>query len=92
MADTIRTAKDRFYKPGQYAPVSGLYVVHHGTGHRPDHEVTIILAEELPACRFCKAEVEYRVLEPASHITQDVDFAGPLRLVAAKTARATKAA
>lgn len=65
------------YKPGDKAPVSGIYVVTHA-GHRPPHEVLIIRGEELPACRTCKLEVVFEVVRAVNHLTHDMDLAGPV--------------
>ncbi len=70
----------RLYKPGEAAPVSGIYTVQHHA-HRENHEVVILRGEELPACRSCKAEVRFYVKHQASHVTHDWDFAGPGCLV-----------
>jgi hypothetical protein len=64
------------YKPGETAPVSGVYTVFH-QGHRENHEVVILRGEELPPCRGCKAEVRFQVKRQSSHVTHDWDFAGP---------------
>ncbi len=69
------------YAPGQFAPVTGIYTVHHATAHRATHLITVIRGEVLPPCRFCKAEVQYVLQQQASHVTHDIDFAGPTMLV-----------
>ena len=88
----ISITKPHVYKPGQYAPVTGSYLVHHAIGHRADHEATIIRTEEFPGCRVCRGDVQYTVLREVSHITHDPDFAGPTELVIARTARGAKSA
>ncbi len=70
----------RMYKPGETAPVSGIYTVLHQT-HRENHEVVILRGEELPFCRSCQVEVRFQVKQQASHVTHDWDFAGPGSLV-----------
>jgi hypothetical protein len=57
------------------APISGVYIVVHEL-HRQPHEVLIVRGEVLPACRVCKLEVRFRVMEAVSHLTHDWDFAG----------------
>lgn len=81
----LRISKRHVYKPGQYAPVSGIYLVHHGTGHRPDHAATIIRAEELPACVVCKGNVKYSILQHATHITHDADLTAPTAFLLSKS-------
>jgi len=70
-----RAARSR-YRPGDFAPISGLYEVHH-RDHREPHVVTIIRGETQPPCRECKGEVRFEVVQPASHVTHDWDFTGP---------------
>lgn len=69
------------FRPGDRAPVSGVYVAYHRIRHRDPHELLIIRGEELPACRICHSEVEFEVRRTASHVTHDWDFAGPVSLV-----------
>jgi hypothetical protein len=68
------------YSPGQSAPASGVYRVHHGTGHREDHDLIVIRGEEFAACRSCKGVVQFTLKKQASYITDDFDFAGPMEL------------
>jgi len=63
------------------APITGIYLVHHGTRHRDRHEVVIIRGEQLPTCRTCKLNVVFEIVRPISHITHDWDFSGPYNLV-----------
>lgn len=57
------------------APISGVYTVVHDL-HRAPHEALIVRGEVLPACRICKLDVRFRVVEAVSHLTHDWDFAG----------------
>lgn len=68
-------------RPGDLAPITGVYLVHHGIRHRDRHEVVIIRGEQLPTCRTCKLNVLFEILRPVSHITHDWDFSGPFNLV-----------
>src|SRR5215469_18321091 len=63
------------------APITGVYVVNHGTRHRERHEVVIIRGEQLPVCGACKLNVTYEIVRPISHITHDWDFSGPHNLI-----------
>jgi hypothetical protein len=68
-------ASSRHYKPGDIAPVSGIYAVIH-KGHRRRHEVLVIRGEEFPPCRTCKLEVVFEAIRTVEHLTHDFDFAG----------------
>jgi len=70
------TSKKKF-RPGELAPITGIYLVSHGTRHRERHEVVIIRGEQLPTCRTCKLNLSYEIVRPISHITHDWDFSGP---------------
>jgi len=75
-----RSAK-RVYKPGEIASVTGIYDVVH-VGHREPHKATLIRGEEFPVCRTCKTAVSFTIVQQASHVTHDWDFAGPkLRMI-----------
>jgi len=67
--------KERQYRPGELAPVSGKYEAIH-VEHRPSHQVLIIRGEQLPGCRTCKGGVRFTVIEVITHVTNDMDFAG----------------
>ena len=78
--------------PGQRAPVSGLYRVHHLRPHRGDHNVVILRAEELPACRLCRAHVQYVIEREALYITDDFDFVAPVAVILPPKKPAVRAA
>lgn len=84
-AKAAATKSRPHYTPGQNAPVTGLYRVHHGATHREDHDVVIIRGEEFPACRLCKGQVTYTIKQQASHITHDIDFTAPTALILTRT-------
>ena len=65
------------YRPGDLAPISGIYRVIHLTRHRGPHLAIIIRGEELPLCRNCQGDVEFEVVQTASHVTHDWDFTAP---------------
>ena len=71
------SAPKKRFRPGDLAPVTGIYLVRHSPQHRPPHEAVIVRGEQLPACRTCKTRISYEVLRMASHITHDWDFSGP---------------
>src|ERR1700739_1569561 len=79
-AKTSRTPRE--YKPGDIAPVSGIYHVDHGTHqgvigeHPPAHEALMIRGEEFPPCRPCRMNVVFQIVRPISHLTHDWDFSG----------------
>jgi PilZ domain len=74
---SVRPSSARSYRPGDLAPVSGVYRITHLTGHRQPHEALLLRGEELPHCRICRASVEFEVVRMTSHTTHDWDFAGP---------------
>lgn len=69
-------ASPRHYKPGDIAPVSGIYAVIHER-HRPPHEVLVIRGEEFPLCRTCQLDVVFEAIQTVEHLTHDLDLAGP---------------
>ena len=73
----MRSETPRKFRPGELAPVTGIYLVRHNPQHRPSHEAVIVRGETLPSCRTCKSRIIYEVLRTASHITHDWDFSGP---------------
>ena len=64
------------YAPGDFAPVTGIYAVVH-SAHRPEHRVVAIRGEHFPPCRQCSGNVRFYVIERVSHMTHDMDLAGP---------------
>ena len=72
----------RIFRPGDLAPISGVYLVTHGGAHREPHEAIVLRGEVLPACRTCRAAVVFQILRPTSHMNHDWDFAGPKALMA----------
>ena len=73
----MRSETPRKFRPGELAPVTGIYLVRHNPQHRASHEAVIVRGETLPPCRTCQSRIAYEVLRPASHITHDWDFSGP---------------
>lgn len=82
--------EDRAYKPGELAPISGVYNAVHAR-HRSPHEVLAIRGEEFPPCRICQLEVRFHMTHVASHMTHDLDLTGLLAPEAHQKSR-TKAA
>ena len=74
------TPKKKF-RPGDLAPITGIYLVIHGSRHRAPHEVVVIRGEPLPTCRSCRLNVSFEIVRQLSHITHDWDFSGPYNLV-----------
>ena len=54
------------YKPGQKAPVSGVYRVRHARRHRVMHDVTIARGDIFPLCRTCGDDVTFRLVHDGS--------------------------
>ena len=74
-------SQPKSYRPGDLAPVSGVYRVTHLTGHRNPHEAVLIRGEQLPTCRTCGPNVAFEVVHALSHVTHEWDFAGPQGLM-----------
>lgn len=70
-----------FYTPGQAAPLSGLYRVHHARKHRTDHNVVAISGDEFPGCRECTSAVRYTLQKQAAYINHDFDLSAPPEVV-----------
>ena len=66
----------RHYRPGEAAPISGVYKVTH-VSHRAPHEVLVIAGDEFPSCRTCKQEVFFDMVRALDYLLQEWDFAGP---------------
>ena len=77
----MQASTSKKFRPGEMAPITGVYRVEHGVRHRDQHEVVIIRGEQLPTCRECKLNVTFEILHPISHITHDWDFSGPHNLM-----------
>jgi hypothetical protein len=75
----VRKSQKKF-RPGELAPITGIYLVNHGLRHREPHEVVIIRGEILPACRTCKLNTQFEIVKVISHVTHDWDFSGPNNL------------
>lgn len=75
----VRKSQKKF-RPGELAPITGIYLVNHGSRHREPHEVVIIRGEILPACRSCKLNTQFDIVKVISHVTHDWDFSGPNNL------------
>lgn len=59
------------YRPGEAAPVGGIYEVIHAA-HRPPHEVILTAGEVLPVCRSCGDAVRFRLARRAEHANRDL--------------------
>ncbi len=51
---------EKWFRPGERVPASGVYVVSH-IDHRPDHEVTLLEGENFPPCAVCNDQVKFRL-------------------------------
>jgi hypothetical protein len=68
------------FRPGEKAPLSGVYrVVHHA--HRLPHDVTIEKTTVFPSCARCDTRVRFVFLQETHFVRDDYDF-GPPRKVA----------
>lgn len=66
-------SKRRVHLPGESVSVSGVYQVRHHR-HRLPHEATLLDGEVFPQCRYCRAEVRYRLVRGAERVEEDFDF------------------
>jgi hypothetical protein len=74
---TARPARGKvLYAPGDFAPVTGIYGAIHSE-HRPEHQVIAVRGERFPTCRKCHSAVRFYVVQRVSHMTHDMDLAGP---------------
>lgn len=72
-----KRSEREIHPPGVLAQISGIYRVTHLTRHRKSHLAVIIRGEQLPSCRTCKDNVRFELVQMASHVTHDWDFAAP---------------
>jgi hypothetical protein len=63
----------RRLEPGDIAPRSGVYRVHH-YAHRMPHLVIVLAGITLPKCKRCGEKVRFAPMVPAEPISTDVDF------------------
>ena len=66
---------ERAYRPGDEVPSSGIYRVSHKQ-HRPEHDALLTVSTPFPRCRVCGDNVIYQLVQGASPIESDQDFAG----------------
>jgi hypothetical protein len=66
-------SKRRMNLPGEPVSLSGVYQVRHYR-HRLPHEATLLEGEVFPQCRYCRAEVRFRLMRGAERVEEDYDF------------------
>ena len=71
----------RPYRPGEAAPVSGIYEVLH-SGHRSTHEILILSGDRFPECRACHTTVRFQIVVPLWHAREDYDLKARVALSA----------
>jgi len=64
------------FVPGEIAPRSGVYRIHH-YAHRMPHLVAVVKGMTFPKCRRCGDKVRFVPMIAAEPIETDVDFAEP---------------
>jgi hypothetical protein len=64
------------FRPGDTAPVAGIYDVVHDA-HRPPHTAILLKDETFPACRTCKDAVRFTLSRNAIHVSGDSDLKSP---------------
>jgi len=57
-------------RPGDTAPVSGLYVVIHSEDCQESHTVTVLSGEILPSCSACSEAVRFQPTISALHVRE----------------------
>jgi len=62
------------FLPGDVAPRSGIYRVHH-YAHRAPHNVIVIAGTILPPCKRCHDKVRFSSILAGESIESDVDLA-----------------
>jgi hypothetical protein len=61
------------FRPGDYAPESGVYrVLHHA--HRMPHDVTVEEDTRFPTCARCGDRVRFVYLQEVRFLRSDYDF------------------
>lgn len=69
------------FKPGEYAPRSGMYrVVHYA--HRIPHDVTVEEGGRFPKCARCAERVRFVYLQEVRFLHEDYDLRPPQRKAA----------
>jgi hypothetical protein len=64
---------ERTYEAGQTVPRSGVYEVSHPCAE--PRRTVFLRGQQFPECVTCGAQVRYRLVRPAPHISEDEDFA-----------------
>lgn len=62
------------FQPGDVAPHSGIYSVHHNA-HRTPHYVIIVAGTILPTCQRCHEKVRFSLTMAGESIESDIDLA-----------------
>ena len=75
------------YRPGDKVPVTGIYTATHHQ-HRMQHEVFAVEGDQFPSCRKCAGRTRFALLQAATHIDADRDFAKAAESSKAKKAKA----
>jgi hypothetical protein len=70
--------KDKEFKPGERASISGIYDVFHdkidGEHHAQQHQVIVLAGTVFPRCKGCHEWVKFRLAQPAEYIEKDPHF------------------
>ena len=62
------------FKPGEQVLITGIYTATHHQ-HRRSHEVFAVQGERFPICKKCGTRVHFELVQSATHIERDRDFA-----------------
>ena len=76
MRDMAAPRRLSHFSAGETVPISGIYRAEH-TRHRGPHEVIAIQGEVFPTCRRCRGQIAFTLVRATSHMTHDMDLAGP---------------
>lgn len=75
------------FLPGDRIPVTGIFTATHYQ-HRMPHEVFAVEGNQFPTCKKCGGRTRFVLLQAATHIDTDRDFAKAADNAKAKKARA----
>jgi hypothetical protein len=70
----MTSAPNGVHKPGETAPLTGIYRVVHKTNHAGTFAFTVYAGKVFPPCEVCGDAIGYTLLRNAPAIETDEDF------------------